>query len=75
MRQSHRTAGLGSIQVRRDSKQNVYVYAPQTKGVAKVLLCKCDTRHAGERALNAWHVICALVWLYNLGAACVRQSA
>ena len=71
----HRSAGLGSVQLRTRSSK-VRVYGPQSgPGRARELIGEYDTRWAGERALSAWYVVKAVVMLAQLGAPCASHSA
>ena len=62
-RQSHRQAGLGSVQKRTRAKGKYWALEPQTRGVTPTVIGRFDTRWAAERALSAWYVVRAVVML------------
>ena len=67
-----RGAGMGQVS-RRGTKSLPYdVRTPGVRGTRGEFICFCETRHAGEKALNAWWMVRALA---ALGGASQLRAA
>ena len=73
-----RGPGMGRVEFAPTMRQKYGVYAPghrTTTGVRGVQICRCDTRHAAEKALLAWYVVHAVELLASLGSAAERCAS